>query len=42
VLLTHLRAGQHATVLQLPPSALVSRSQEEPALRPAMAESAAA
>jgi hypothetical protein len=42
VLLTHLRAGQHATVLQLPANASVARSPEEPALRPAKAESASA
>ena len=38
VLLTHLRAGQHATVLQLPANASVARSPEEPALRPAKPE----
>ena len=38
VLLTHLRVGQHATVLQLPANASVARSPEEPALRPAKPE----
>jgi hypothetical protein len=42
VLLTHLRAGQHATVLQLPANASVARSPEEPAWRTAKAESSAA
>jgi hypothetical protein len=42
VLLTHLRAGQHATVLQLPPSASIARSPQEPALRPAKVENASA
>ena len=40
VLLTHLRPGQHATVLQLPANAAVAKSPEEQGKRPAKAESA--
>ena len=42
VLLTHLRAGQHATVLQLPANASVASGAEEQSKRPAKVESAAA
>jgi len=42
VLLTHLRAGQHATVLQLPANASVARRTAEEVLRQAEVTSTAA